>query len=107
MFSYFLQYSNEAARRFLFDITSNKGEKIDDDEYLWSKAKEILPSSYLSIMKANIDFGATIPSSIFNGFDSNPNIKACEILLKERERIKANIKKGIKDKENKFKQFFF
>ncbi|MDO4282815.1 MAG: glucoamylase family protein [Clostridia bacterium] len=37
-------------------------------------------------------------------FHSNPNIKACEILLKERERIKANIKKGAKDKENKFKQ---
>ena len=37
-------------------------------------------------------------------FHSNPNIKACEILLKERERIKANVKKGIKDKENKFKQ---
>lgn len=41
---------------------------------------------------------------IRNRFHSNPNIKACEILLKERERIKANIKKGIKDKENKFKQ---
>lgn len=37
-------------------------------------------------------------------FHNNANIKACEILLKERERIKANIKKGTKDKENIFKQ---
>ncbi len=37
-------------------------------------------------------------------FHYNPNIKACEILLKERERMKVNIKKGIKDKENIFKQ---
>lgn len=37
-------------------------------------------------------------------FHSNPNIKACEILLKERERIKANIKRGLKDKENVFRQ---
>ncbi len=37
-------------------------------------------------------------------FHENANIKACEILLKERERLKANIKKGTKDKENIFKQ---
>lgn len=37
-------------------------------------------------------------------FHQNENIKACEILLKERERIKANIKKETKDKENVFKQ---
>lgn len=41
---------------------------------------------------------------IQNRFHNNANIKACEILLKERERIKANIKKGVKDKQNVFKQ---
>ena len=41
---------------------------------------------------------------IRNRFHRNPDIKACEILLKERERIKANIKKTLKDKQNVFKQ---
>lgn len=37
-------------------------------------------------------------------FHRNPNIRACEILLKERERMKAKIKKKISDNSNKFKQ---
>ena len=37
-------------------------------------------------------------------FHKNPNIRACEILLKERERMKAKIKKKISDNSNKFKQ---
>ena len=37
-------------------------------------------------------------------FHNSPDIKATEILLKERERMKANIKKGIKDAESQFKQ---
>ncbi len=37
-------------------------------------------------------------------FHKNPNIKATEILLKERERYKTIIKKGVRDKENVFKQ---
>lgn len=41
---------------------------------------------------------------IQNRFHRSPDIKASEILLKERERIKVNIKKGIKDKESNFKQ---
>lgn len=41
---------------------------------------------------------------IKNRFHSNPNIKACDILLKERERIKATIKKDTKDKDSVFKQ---
>lgn len=41
---------------------------------------------------------------IQNRFHANPSIKACEILLKERERIKANIKKKAKDSDNIFKQ---
>jgi cyclic beta-1,2-glucan synthetase len=41
---------------------------------------------------------------IRNRFHNNPDIRACEILLKEREKIKAKIKKKVKDKENVFKQ---
>lgn len=37
-------------------------------------------------------------------FHANPNIKACDILLKERERMKAKIKKKLKDNSNLFKQ---
>lgn len=37
-------------------------------------------------------------------FELNPDIKACDILLKERERIKAKIKKKAVDRENKFTQ---
>lgn len=37
-------------------------------------------------------------------FHENPDIRACEILLKEREKIKAKIKKKLKDKSNVFKQ---
>lgn len=37
-------------------------------------------------------------------FHRNPNIRACEILLKERERMKAKIKKKVSDNSNKFKQ---
>ncbi|MEG0873265.1 MAG: glucoamylase family protein [Clostridia bacterium] len=37
-------------------------------------------------------------------FHNNPDIRACEILLKERERVKASIKKKAKDKDNVFKQ---
>lgn len=37
-------------------------------------------------------------------FHRNPNIRACEILLKEREKMKAKIKKKISDNSNKFKQ---
>lgn len=39
-----------------------------------------------------------------NRFHKNPNIKACDILLKERERMRANIKKTSKEKEYVFKQ---
>ncbi|MEG2348073.1 MAG: glucoamylase family protein [Clostridia bacterium] len=37
-------------------------------------------------------------------FHCDPNIKACEILLKERERMHANITKTSKEKENTFNQ---
>lgn len=37
-------------------------------------------------------------------FHANPNIRACEILLKEREKMKAKIKKKSNDMSNKFKQ---
>ena len=37
-------------------------------------------------------------------FHANPDIRACEILLKERERIKASIKKKVKDRDNVFRQ---
>ncbi len=37
-------------------------------------------------------------------FHRNPDISACEILLKERERIRANLKKSAQDVENNFKQ---
>ena len=37
-------------------------------------------------------------------FHENEDIKACEILLKERERMKANIKKNIEDTDNVYKQ---
>lgn len=36
-------------------------------------------------------------------FHRNPDIRACEILLKERERMKAKIKKNLSDDRNKFK----
>lgn len=36
-------------------------------------------------------------------FHRNPDIRACEILLKERERMKAKIKKKVSDNSNKFK----
>lgn len=36
-------------------------------------------------------------------FHRNPDIRACEILLKERERMKAKIKKKLSDDRNKFK----
>lgn len=39
-----------------------------------------------------------------NRFHKNPNIRACDILLKEREKMQANIKKTSKEKENIFKQ---
>lgn len=39
-----------------------------------------------------------------NRFHNNPNIEACEILLKERERIKANIKKDNSLSDEAFKQ---
>ncbi len=42
--------------------------------------------------------------TIQNRFHKNPDIRACEILLKERERMKAKIKKKINDNSNKFKQ---
>ena len=41
---------------------------------------------------------------IKNRFHKNPDIQACEILLKERERLKASIKKKTHDKENVFRQ---
>jgi cyclic beta-1,2-glucan synthetase len=41
---------------------------------------------------------------IKNRFHSNPNIEACEILLKEREKLKANIVKKSKVSEEEFKQ---
>ena len=41
---------------------------------------------------------------IKNRFHNNPSIKACDILLKERERINATIKKDTKDKDSVFKQ---
>ncbi len=41
---------------------------------------------------------------IKNRFHRNPDIKACEILLKEREREKAILNKQVTDKENVFKQ---
>ena len=52
---------------------------------------------------------ASINNYLNNGiikdrFELNPDIRACDILLKERERIKAKIKKKAVDKENKFKQ---
>ncbi len=52
---------------------------------------------------------ASINNYINNGiikerFHSNPDIKACDILLKERERMKAKIKKTLRDKNNLFKQ---
>lgn len=37
-------------------------------------------------------------------FHKNPNIEACEILLKERERLKANLKQDNKVSDNMFKQ---
>ena len=37
-------------------------------------------------------------------FHSSPDIKACEILLKERERMKANIKKNIEETDSVLKQ---
>ncbi|MEG2310464.1 MAG: glucoamylase family protein [Clostridia bacterium] len=37
-------------------------------------------------------------------FHENPDIKACELLLKERERMKAKIKRSIQAPENVFKQ---
>ena len=37
-------------------------------------------------------------------FHNNPNIRAAEILLKERERIRATVKKDTKDKDSVFKQ---
>lgn len=37
-------------------------------------------------------------------FQSSPDIRACEILLKEREKMKANIKKNVLDTENVYKQ---
>ncbi len=39
-----------------------------------------------------------------NRFHNNSRIKACEILLKERERINVKISKKTRDKENQFKQ---
>ena len=41
---------------------------------------------------------------IKNRFHANPNIEACEILLKEREKIKANLKKDNKLSDEAFKQ---
>ena len=41
---------------------------------------------------------------IRNRFHANEEIKAAEILLKERERINVKIQKKTKDKENQFKQ---
>ncbi len=41
---------------------------------------------------------------IKNRFHKSPDIQACEILLKERERLKASIKKKTHDKENVFRQ---
>ncbi len=37
-------------------------------------------------------------------FHSNPDIKACELILKEREKIIAKINKKTSDEQNKFKQ---
>ncbi len=37
-------------------------------------------------------------------FHQNPDIRACDILLKERERLKATINKSTVDNENVFKQ---
>ncbi len=52
---------------------------------------------------------AAINNYINNGiikerFHRNPDISACEILLKEREKITANLKKSTLDKDNNFKQ---
>ncbi|MDF2866460.1 MAG: glycosyl transferase family 36 [Clostridia bacterium] len=41
---------------------------------------------------------------IKNRFHENPNIEACEILLKEREKIKANLKKDNTISDEAFKQ---
>ncbi len=41
---------------------------------------------------------------IKNRFHQNPNIEACEILLKEREKIKANLKKDNTVSDEAFKQ---
>ncbi|MCX8074629.1 MAG: hypothetical protein N2749_03480 [Clostridia bacterium] len=43
-------------------------------------------------------------SIIKNRFHRNPDILACDILLKERERLKSNITQNIDKKENTFKQ---
>lgn len=43
-------------------------------------------------------------SIIKNRFHANPDIEACEILLKERERIKANLKKDNNISDKAFKQ---
>ena len=52
---------------------------------------------------------ASINNYINNGiikkrFSLNPDIKACDILLKERERIKAKTKKSTEDRDNTFTQ---
>lgn len=87
MLSFFIHYSNDVARDFLFNITSNGGERMNDTEYLWEAARNILPSQHFPILKANIDFGATIPRSIFNGFYSHPYTK--DINLTESNKYEA------------------
>ncbi len=83
-------------------------ESIDyTKEHIDTNAKNEIIKTYMAHHQGMIL--CSINNYINNGiiktrFHANENIRACELLLKERERMTAKIKKRVSDKYNVFKQ---
>ncbi|OHT05934.1 hypothetical protein TRFO_26144 [Tritrichomonas foetus] len=73
IFSFCVHYSQSIAKNFLLKAT-NFPENLLDENQIWKIARETIPSHLIPLLTANIDFGAKLPASIFNGFSGSPSI---------------------------------